>query len=150
MRGWACWLSNLRFWQGSTKLPGKPLMHKCGSWYAEHVLLMLSSMLGLGMGWNWLLGARAKLQNLWFLGCVSKCCWTKLTVVMEPLTLGLGGCMLSLLQVCGGLTCRRAASRFDTIVRYINDPKTVHSCLLVSYSHSLRLPGVLAVGQSIS
>ena len=43
---------------------------------------MCSSMLGLGMAWNWFLGAREKVLDLWYLGCISRYCWTKPTVVM--------------------------------------------------------------------
>ena len=68
------------------------------------MVLMHSSMLGLGMGWNWFLGAREKLQGLWYLGCVSRYCWTRPTAVMLLLTSGLGGCMLFWLHVCGGPT----------------------------------------------
>ena len=58
--------------------------------------------------------------------------------------------MLCWLHVCGDQTWEEAASRFAAIFRCVNAPRTVRSCLLVSCSRSLRLPGVLAVGQSIS
>ena len=50
------------------KLPGKYLLLKCGNLLGEHVVLMHSSMYGLGMDWNWCLGARKKLQGSWYLG----------------------------------------------------------------------------------
>ena len=58
--------------------------------------------------------------------------------------------MLCWLLEFGGQTCGRAASRFAVSVKCVNAPRTVHSNLLDSCSLSLRLPGVLAVGRSIS
>ena len=58
--------------------------------------------------------------------------------------------MLCWLLEFGGQTCGRAASRFAISVRFANAQKTAHSSLLDFCSLSLRLPGVLGVGQSIS
>ena len=58
--------------------------------------------------------------------------------------------MLCWLHEYGGQTCGRAASRFAVSVKCANAQRTVRSNLLDSCSLSLRLPGVLAVGQSIS
>ena len=58
--------------------------------------------------------------------------------------------MLCWLLEFGGQTCVRAANRSAVSVKCANAQKTAHSNLLDSCSPSLRLPGVLGVGQSIS
>ena len=121
-----CWLWNHLSWHVFIRPRRILQMLKWGSWLKEHVEIMLSFILCPTTHLNWSLRVQKIILDWWCCLLVSRCCWIKPTTLSCLLIMGPKRCMLCCLLVCGGHRWEFLASKFVSLVRFVNMLKIAH------------------------
>ena len=120
------WLLNPPFWHMFIRPRGIHHMSKWGSWLAELMGVMLSSLLCQNTGLNWYTKAQKSSLDWWCCLFVVRYCWMKSITLSCLLIFGPKRCMLCYLLVFSGHRCKKPVREFVGNGRFVNMLKITH------------------------